>query len=606
MIFLVLIGFLIPSVAFAQYQGGADFYHIPLTVDSKQYSVLAQSNTNYFTGVVYDSEANSLIFSTSASEDFIDTYTITMNEQTFSELLATDYAETPDSMLVLINGVEQPYRTFQDNNIISWRFYATTSSDEVELISSTPRFDTGTYKLDKIPNGSPKIYPPLKQSHIGMDSENIQCNDDLVLIQKYDGSPACVTELTKEKLIERGWIAKNGSSILDWKKYIIVSASRIDKSEFTSISHIVNFKDLPQNDLLQTLLYGADGCKNETEVCRISGGVSIDRFYPFLTSPISNNDMYSVTLTSINADDLLSSYDWNSSEDLLYSIMQRDGKYYLLIMSTFENTQTPDVKMALVGTTHEPVSLKRGETLNYTIQVNTWATYGVPAKIDLRAVQDTKDSGIDVWVDPPTITIPERSNATSTLFIKAHDDANDGLYDVRVIGHANGKLADLYCRNTICPTINIGNSSWSIRTFGSGSDMGIGGIESPSNTFLELELNKKEFFEDDIVEIKTYLVNNSTEKISFVPDRLLVKVIKAQDVGYYDNLYGIDARYESDELLVLEPNSKTLLVRPFYWNQNTFDNFDDAQRVDTRQHKMIAKFVGEKYAWNDDVWFEVK
>ncbi|MCV0410148.1 hypothetical protein [Nitrosopumilus sp.] len=212
-IFLVLIGFLIPSVAFAQYQGGADFYHIPLTVDSKQYSVLAQSNTNYFTDMAYDHEDRSLIFSTSASEDFIDTYTITMNEQTFSDLLATDYVKTPDSVLVLINGVEQPYRIFKDNEIVSWRFYATISSDEVELISSTPRFDTGIYQFDKIPNSSPKIYPPLKQSHVGMDSENIQCNDDLVLIQKYDGSPACVTEPTKQNLVDRGW-TKNDNPML--------------------------------------------------------------------------------------------------------------------------------------------------------------------------------------------------------------------------------------------------------------------------------------------------------------------------------------------------------------------------------------------------------
>lgn len=205
MILLVLVGIMIPSVVFAQYLGGVEFYHLPLTVDSKQYSVLSQSNTNYFTGVTYENESRSLIFSTSVSEDFIDTYVITMNKQTFSELLVTDYAKTSDSMLVLINGVEQPYRTFKDNDIISWRFYATTSSDEVELLPSTPRVNAGIYEFDKIPNGSPKIYPPLKQNHVGIVIENIQCKDELVLLQKYDGSPACVTESAKEKLIERGW-----------------------------------------------------------------------------------------------------------------------------------------------------------------------------------------------------------------------------------------------------------------------------------------------------------------------------------------------------------------------------------------------------------------
>ncbi len=47
--------------------------------------------------------------------------------------------------------------------------------------------------------------PPLKQYRDGISSESIHCNENLILIQKYDGSPACVTEQTKEKLIERGW-----------------------------------------------------------------------------------------------------------------------------------------------------------------------------------------------------------------------------------------------------------------------------------------------------------------------------------------------------------------------------------------------------------------
>jgi len=49
-----------------------------------------------------------------------------------------------------------------------------------------------------------KAYP-LKQSLLGVPVFEIQCKDNLVLIQKYDGSPACVKPETKQKLIERGW-----------------------------------------------------------------------------------------------------------------------------------------------------------------------------------------------------------------------------------------------------------------------------------------------------------------------------------------------------------------------------------------------------------------
>ena len=46
---------------------------------------------------------------------------------------------------------------------------------------------------------------PLKQYQLGISNDNIQCRESLILIQKYDNSPACVKSETKEKLIERGW-----------------------------------------------------------------------------------------------------------------------------------------------------------------------------------------------------------------------------------------------------------------------------------------------------------------------------------------------------------------------------------------------------------------
>ncbi len=46
---------------------------------------------------------------------------------------------------------------------------------------------------------------PLKQFKDGIDSKMIHCNDNLILIQKYDGSPACVKSESISKLIERGW-----------------------------------------------------------------------------------------------------------------------------------------------------------------------------------------------------------------------------------------------------------------------------------------------------------------------------------------------------------------------------------------------------------------
>lgn len=55
-------------------------------------------------------------------------------------------------------------------------------------------------------NGYKTYYaPPKFQLEHNVEPMKVKCNDELVLLQKYDGSPSCVTEQTKQKLIERGW-----------------------------------------------------------------------------------------------------------------------------------------------------------------------------------------------------------------------------------------------------------------------------------------------------------------------------------------------------------------------------------------------------------------
>ena len=51
---------------------------------------------------------------------------------------------------------------------------------------------------------------PLKVQHaramiLELTDHNYLCKPEFILIQKHDGSPACVTSETKTKLIERGW-----------------------------------------------------------------------------------------------------------------------------------------------------------------------------------------------------------------------------------------------------------------------------------------------------------------------------------------------------------------------------------------------------------------
>ncbi|MGQ0791936.1 MAG: hypothetical protein ACT4NJ_06915 [Nitrosopumilaceae archaeon] len=57
-------------------------------------------------------------------------------------------------------------------------------------------------KYEELQNEETSMLPPLKQVKLGAE---ILCKPELVLITKYNGSPACVKPETREKLIERGW-----------------------------------------------------------------------------------------------------------------------------------------------------------------------------------------------------------------------------------------------------------------------------------------------------------------------------------------------------------------------------------------------------------------
>ena len=205
-ILLLLAGFVF-SVAYAQYHGDVEFYHLSVETDSKQYSILSQSITNKFIDVFYDDKAGSLIFCISESADLTDSAAVTMNQHSLSELFSSGNTQDPNNMLVLINGEEQPYKTVKDNNVVSWVFQIPPNSDEFELILSSERFGVGNYQLEDVPNSLPRTYPPLKQEHLGVPYDEIQCKNNLVkVLKKSDNTPVCITTEKKSKLIQRDWI----------------------------------------------------------------------------------------------------------------------------------------------------------------------------------------------------------------------------------------------------------------------------------------------------------------------------------------------------------------------------------------------------------------
>lgn len=49
------------------------------------------------------------------------------------------------------------------------------------------------------------MMPPIKQLHSAISPDEVVCKSGLVLVQKHNGLPACVTSETREKLIQRSW-----------------------------------------------------------------------------------------------------------------------------------------------------------------------------------------------------------------------------------------------------------------------------------------------------------------------------------------------------------------------------------------------------------------
>ena len=107
------------------------------------------------------------------------------------------------------NTLPEPY-TIQDELDITETSTIKGTTDLSSGISST---DTSKTTLSK------KYVPPSKQITDGILINDITCQNNMVLIVKYDDSPACVKSETKTKLIERG----------GWDKQIVDEKTSLQK-----------------------------------------------------------------------------------------------------------------------------------------------------------------------------------------------------------------------------------------------------------------------------------------------------------------------------------------------------------------------------------------
>ncbi len=117
---------------------------------------------------------------------------------------------------------------FDDNEKFSVSIKANMPLDEIlKVASSIPKLSSNQHKqelTDSMKIDNTGDYPPvrsdmspLKQFKSGISIDEIQCKESLTIVTKNDGSPACVTPETAEKLIQRGW-ADNSTTTSTIKK----------------------------------------------------------------------------------------------------------------------------------------------------------------------------------------------------------------------------------------------------------------------------------------------------------------------------------------------------------------------------------------------------
>jgi hypothetical protein len=94
---------------------------------------------------------------------------------------------------------------------ISFESYSISLSKVEPYPISTNEIKIESYSVTLVVKNQ-KYLSPLKQFKAGTPIEHILCKSSLILVEKYNGNPACIKPEHSEKLALRGWIKSNSLS----------------------------------------------------------------------------------------------------------------------------------------------------------------------------------------------------------------------------------------------------------------------------------------------------------------------------------------------------------------------------------------------------------
>jgi len=132
------------------------------------------------------------------------TYIYTIEACTGQTLRAGDVYVSSDKEIVGLvpEGVED--RIIEEGTCGVWEIHIQADNpEEIRVMVPSPIAENTMVQAEVLVE---QLKSPLKQMAEGKSANEVICKDDLVLlIKSSDGSAACVTPSTAEKLVERGW-----------------------------------------------------------------------------------------------------------------------------------------------------------------------------------------------------------------------------------------------------------------------------------------------------------------------------------------------------------------------------------------------------------------
>jgi hypothetical protein len=175
------------------YPNDCDFVDLDVTLTSGKVFGACKGTTSKFITILIDAPSNGVL-------------EVDIPIQMVYSLPSADCKPTGD-FLVMSDNEETRYEIMPTDigNLVKVEF--AEGFHKIQIMGTVILPDPSPAQYCGIVEGylDKKYLAPLDQTDNGVAFEFIRCNEDLVLIQKYDHTPACVKPETVNKLLLRGW-----------------------------------------------------------------------------------------------------------------------------------------------------------------------------------------------------------------------------------------------------------------------------------------------------------------------------------------------------------------------------------------------------------------